>query len=50
MNKMEHVSLRGSNGKHTSWRVASAILATNYCSPLVLRLAINGMKNMQIVS
>ena len=29
MNKMEHVSLRDSNGKHTSLRVASAILATN---------------------
>jgi hypothetical protein len=50
MNKMEHVSLRDSNGKHTSWRVASAILATNYCSPLVLCIAIEDMKNMCIVS
>lgn len=50
MNKMEHVSLRDSKGKNTSLRVASAILATNNCSPLVLRLAINGMKNMRIVS
>ena len=50
MNKMEHVSLRNSKGKNTSLRVASAILATNNCSPLVLRIAIEDMKNMRIVS
>lgn len=50
MNKMEHVSLRDSNGKHILWCVASAILATNFCSPLVMRIAINGMNNMRIVS